>query len=69
MKKTMIFSMLFVLAILLCPASLVFAEDVPGDDMPELFDSTAQVTTFDIGAVNLDDEPAPAPDPDPEPCE
>lgn len=67
MKKTMIFLMLFVLGVLLCPANLVFAEDVPGEDIPELFDSTAQTTVFDIGAVNLDDEPEP--EPEPEPCE
>ncbi len=63
MKKTIVLLMLFVLGLVLCPPSVVFAEDVPGDEAPEMYGNTALVTTFDIGAVNLDEEPAPEPEP------
>ena len=67
MKKTIIL-MLFVLGIALCPKAVVFAEDVPEDEVPELFDSTTvQAMVWDTGTVNLDDEPDP--DPEPEPSE
>jgi hypothetical protein len=67
MKKTMIILMLFAVGVLLFPANQVFAEDVPDEDIPELFDSSAQTTAFDIGTVCLDEDPVP--DPEPEPCE
>ena len=63
MKKTMAILMLFVLGLILCPAGQVFAEDAPEEEVPELFDSTAQAAVFDMAAVNLDEEPAPEPEP------
>ena len=67
MKKTIIILMLFAVCVILCPASQIFAEDVPDEDIPELFDNNSQVTAFDTGAVCLDEEPEP--EPEPEPCE
>ncbi len=69
MKKTLILLMLFVMGIALCPRGVVFAEDIPEEDTPELFDSATQVTAFDIGAVNLDEEPEPEPEPEDETAE
>jgi len=64
MRKTLILLMLFVLGFALLPVVAVFAEDVPGDEAPELFTgNTAFVATFDIGVINLDEEPAPEPEP------
>ncbi len=65
MKKTLVLLMLFVLGLALCPGAAVFAEDVPEEEAPELFDRTAAVMTFDIGTVNLDEEPQPEPAPEP----
>lgn len=63
MKKTLL---LLTLLMMLLPVSQVFAEDVPDGEAPEMFDSTPQAAVFDIGAVNLDDEPEPEPEPEPE---
>jgi hypothetical protein len=51
--------MLFVLAVMLCPAGLVRAEDVPEEELPELFNDSAQTAVFDVGLVNLTEEPEP----------
>jgi len=59
--------MLFVMGVTLCTNAVVFAEDVPGDEPPELYDGTAQVSAFDIGTVDLSEDPEPEPEPDPEP--
>lgn len=64
MKKTLILLMLFVM-ITLCFKTIVVAENVPGDEIPELYDNTAQNTIYDIGAINLIEEPEPEPDPEP----
>jgi len=64
MKKTIIILMLFALGITLCPQSVVFAEDTPGDEVPELFDSAAvQTMVWDTGTINLDEEPESEPEP------
>ncbi len=63
MKKTLTILMLFVLGVLLMPTSQVFAEDVPDEDVPEMFDSTPAVV-FNIGTVNLTEEPEDDPEPD-----
>ena len=49
MKKKIAILMLFVLGIVLCPATQVFGEDVPDEEVPELFSSTAQVAVFRYG--------------------
>lgn len=68
MKKSLIFLMLFVMGIVLCSSSVALAEDPPEEETPELFDSvgTAAIMVFDIGAVNLTDEPEPEPEPEPD---
>ncbi len=59
MKTKMSLWMLFVLAVLLCPAGLVRGEDVPEEELPELFNDSAQTVVFDVGLVNLTEEPEP----------
>ncbi len=65
MKKFTALLMLFVLGALLCPAGQVFAEDIPEEEVPELYEGTCQVMVFDAGSVNLTEEPEPEPEPEP----
>lgn len=66
MKTKMSIWMLFVLAVLLCPAGLVRGEDVPEEELPELFNDSAQTAVFDVSVANLTEEPEPEPEPEPD---
>lgn len=63
MNKLLVILMICVMGIILCPKAAVLAEDAPGDEMPELYNTADHLTVFDIGRVNLDEEPEPETEP------